>query len=84
MVTRSRLSTATVRSGSNISMMMLAPPVIRLEHSQMGPAMWVKGKARAPRSSGPKSRQATMPRAAAMIVASVCWAPLGSAVVPDV
>ncbi len=48
------------------------------------PPMWVKGKTTAFLSASVTSRQAFMPRALARIVRSVCCAPFGSAVVPDV
>ena len=84
MVTPSRANTSGVRCGSNPSMRMFAPPVSRLENSQVMPPMWVNGKARPLRSRWPKSSRSDMPRAVIMMVASVCCAPFGSAVVPDV
>ena len=52
--------------------------------SQPMPPMWVKGKMRADTSSERMSRHSAMARAEAMTVRSVCGAPLGSAVVPEV
>ena len=57
---------------------------MRLEKSHVIPPVWVNGNTRALRSSGTRPRAAFMATAAAAMVASVCRAPLGSAVVPDV
>ncbi len=71
-------------SGSKVSVRISALPNIRLVNSQVTPPMWVKGNTSAARSSSMTARRRPMPRATAAIDASVCWAPFGSAVVPDV
>ena len=75
---------AGVATGSNASVIRRRHPVNRAAISQPMPPMWVKGKTRAETSSGPMSRHSDMASAEAITVRSVCWAPLGSAVVPEV
>ena len=75
---------ATVLAGSKRSMYTVGKPTARALKSQPMPPMCVKGNTTALRSWSVTSRQAFMPRALARMVRSVCWAPLGSAVVPDV
>ncbi len=73
-----------VAVGSKPSVMTFVSPYMRLEQSQMGPAMWVTGKAIRLRSSSTQPRQSHMPRAVTMRSPSVWRAPFGSAVVPEV
>ncbi len=84
MVTSARLASAGVSVGLNPSVMTLVSPYMRLEQSQIGPAMWVTGKAMRLRSPSTHVRQSHMPRAVTMMSPSLWRAPLGSAVVPDV
>ena len=83
-VTPSASSTPVTVSGTKDSNSTLRQPVWRLVTSQVIPPMWGNGKARAFTSASETSRRSAMPRATAATVASVCWAPLGSAVVPEV
>ena len=71
-------------AGSNASVISSVQPVSREAISQPIPPMWVKGKTRADTSSARMSRHSAMARAEAITVRSVCGAPFGSAVVPDV
>ena len=73
-----------VVAGLNASTTRLALPSCSDENSQMIPPMWVNGKTRAWRSSASSWTRSLMETAAAATVPSVCRAPLGSAVVPDV
>jgi hypothetical protein len=50
----------------------------------MIPPMWVNGNTSALRSASVRARRSAMARAAAAMVWSVCCAPFGSAVVPEV
>ena len=75
---------AIVLAGSNRSMYTVGNPTARALKSQPMPPMWVNGNTTALRSWSVTSRHAFMPSALARIVRSVCWAPFGSAVVPDV
>ena len=59
-------------------------PSMSVENSQLIPPMWVNGKTSALRSSAVSSSAVAHARRGRLIVPSVCWAPLGSAVVPDV
>ena len=70
--------------GSKASANSSRQPVSRLENNQSWPPMWVNGNTIALRSSPVIASRSHMPMADAMIVASVCLAPFGSAVVPDV
>ena len=71
-------------TGSNDSVMSSRHPVNSAAISHPIPPMWVNGNTRPETSSGPMSRHSDMASAEAITVRSVCWAPLGSAVVPDV
>ncbi len=83
-MTRSLDARAGVAVGSKPSVMTLLSPYIRLDDSQIGPAMWVTGKAIRLRSPSRQSIRSHMPRAVRIRSASLWRAPLGSAVVPDV
>ncbi len=73
-----------VLAGSKRSMYTVGNPTTRALKSHPIPPMWVKGNTTALRSASVTSRQAFIPSALARMVRSVCWAPFGSAVVPDV
>ncbi len=73
-----------VVAGSNTSVVSRLHPVNSAAISQPMPPMWVNGKMRADTSSDRMSRHSAMARAEAITVRSVCGAPLGSAVVPEV
>ena len=83
-VTLSLDRTSGVSVGWNDSMRMSEHPVCRALNNQVMPPMWVNGNTSAARSRLFASRRWDMPRATAAIDASVCFAPLGSAVVPEV
>ena len=70
--------------GSNASVQIEAEPTSRKPNSDWIPPTWVNGNTIAKRSAGVVSNASFTPRAAAATVASVCIAPFGSAVVPDV
>jgi hypothetical protein len=73
-----------VALGSKASVMTLVSPYMRLDASQIGPAMWVTGKAMRLRSPSRHSMRSPMPRAVTIRSPSLWRAPFGSAVVPDV
>ena len=70
--------------GSNASTTSCEQPVIIAVYNQVMPPMWVNGNTIALRSSEVIASARFMPFDDAFTVASVCCAPLGSAVVPDV
>ena len=84
MVTSCSWMSAMVFAGSKRSMYTVGKPTTRALNSQPMPPMWVNGNTTAFRSGSVTSRHAFIPRALARIVRSVCCAPFGSAVVPDV
>ena len=59
-------------------------PYTRALNSHPMPPMWVNGNTTAFTSASVISSRSHMPTALALIVLSVCSAPFGSAVVPDV
>ena len=83
-VTPWRRSTSTVGAGSNASTTIAAAPVMSRLKSVAIPPTCVNGNTRPNRSPGTRSSARFTPRALAPTVTSVCFAPLGSAVVPDV
>ncbi len=83
-VTPSRCSTGIVVAGSKASMTTVLKPTIIELNSQPIPPMCVNGNTSALTSPGSIASAFVMPYADAMIVRSVCCAPFGSAVVPDV
>ena len=84
MVTSCSWMSAIVLAGSNRSMYTVGNPTASALNSHPMPPMWVNGNTTALRSRSVTARQAFMPRALARMVRSVCCAPFGSAVVPDV
>ncbi len=71
--------------GSKASVRIMVKPAARQAVSQVvQPPMWAKGKTTAARSASFASSRSAMPSPAASTPASVCRAPFGSAVVPEV
>lgn len=71
-------------AGSHASTSSSLPPARSTADSMLTPPMWASGHGIAMTSSGPTRWACTIPLDEAMIEASVCRAPLGSAVVPEV
>src|SRR2546423_15500619 len=73
-----------VACASKPSVTIIVQPKASALKMYTAPATWVKGNTQPMRSASVTSSRSHMPTAAALMVASVCCAPLGSAVVPDV
>ncbi len=83
MVMSSRRSTGIAVAGTNASMKTSLQPDISAENVQVCPPMWVYGNTRPNTSSSFRARLSVIASADARTDGSVCFAPLGSAVVPD-
>ncbi len=79
-----RASIGMVSAGTNVSVRIRRAPVSNELINHTCPPMWEKGNTIATLSSPVIARPSIIVSAAASTLRSVCCAPLGSAVVPDV
>ncbi len=82
-VMRSFCMTGIAVAGTNASMNTSLQPDMSAENVQVWPPMWVYGNTRPNTSSSVSERLSVMASAEARTDGSVCFAPFGSAVVPD-